>query len=148
MKKIEKLSKRKVKKCTARDGTSSSSTTALRDGGTPHSYPQLRGLPVRSTQRKLLRLIVQTKRKYKKKTQTSKNGKDEEGEKEDHGSSDEEIVECSGSNTDCDQDSDVSFMKDTDEEIDAGEIEEDEWTDYMKRSTAIAAERLKAAKMP
>ena len=32
----------------------------------------------------MLRLIVQTKRKYKKKTQYSKNEKDEEGETEDH----------------------------------------------------------------
>ena len=30
----------------------------------------------------MLRLIVQTKRKYKKKTQTSKNEEDEEGEKQ------------------------------------------------------------------
>ena len=31
-------------KCTARDDTSSSSAAALRDEGTPHSYPQTRGL--------------------------------------------------------------------------------------------------------
>ena len=87
---------------------------------------------IRSTQRKLLRLVVQTKRKYKKKTQTSKNEKDEEREKECHGSSGEETVECSSSNTDCDQDSDVSFKNDTDEEIDT-------WIECMKRSTAIAS---------
>ena len=33
-------------------------------------------------------------------------------------------MEDSSSNTDCDQDSDVSFMSDTDEEIDTAEIEE------------------------
>ena len=33
-----------MKKCTARDDTSSSSAMALRDGRTPHSYPQLRRL--------------------------------------------------------------------------------------------------------
>ena len=33
---------KKMKKCTARDDTSSSSAAALRDGGTPHSCPQLR----------------------------------------------------------------------------------------------------------
>ena len=43
-KKNEKMEKRKNEKCTARDDTSSSSATALRDGGTPHSYPQLWGL--------------------------------------------------------------------------------------------------------
>ena len=78
---------------------------------------------IRSTQRKMLRLIVQTKRKYKKKTQSSKNEKDGEGEKENHRSS----------NTDCDQDSNVSFMKDTNEEIDAAEIEEEEWIEYVKQ---------------
>ena len=69
-----------------------------------------------TTQHKMLGLIVQTKRKYKKKTPTSKNEKDGEGEKENHRSSDDEIAEGSSSNKACDEDSDVSFMKDTDEE--------------------------------
>ena len=71
-----------------------------------------------STQRKMLRFIVQTKRKYKKKTQTSKNEKGEVDEKVNNRSSDEGTAEGSSSNTDCDQDSDISFMKDTDEKID------------------------------
>ena len=37
--------------------------------------------------------------------------------------------------SDCDQDSDISFMNDTDEEIDTAEIEEEDWIEYMKRST-------------
>ena len=78
---------------------------------------------IRSTQRKMLRLIVQTKRKNKKKTQSSRNEEDEEDGKANHRSSDEETSEGSSSNTD---DSDISFMKDTDEEIDTGEIEEEE----------------------
>ena len=81
----------------------------------------------------MLRLIIQTKRKYKKKTQTNKN---EKGEKVNHRSSDDETDDGNSSNTDCDQDSDVSFMKDTDEEIDTAEIEEEEWIEYIKRSTA------------
>ena len=48
------------------------------------------------------------------------------------------------SNTDCDQDNDISFMNDTDDEIHADEIEED-WIEDMKRSTAIAVERMKGA---
>ena len=47
-KKYEKMKKwkkwKKMKKCTARDATSSSFAAALRDGRTPRSYPQLRGL--------------------------------------------------------------------------------------------------------
>ena len=83
-----------------------------------------------------------------RKHRSAKNEKDEEGEKENHGSSDEEIVQGSSSNTDCDQDSDVSFKKDTDEDIDTAEIEEEDRIDHMKRSTANAAERMKAAKIP
>ena len=36
-------------------------------------------------------------------------------------------VDGSSSNTDCDQDSDVSFMNDIDEEIDTDQIEEEDW---------------------
>ena len=46
---------------------------------------------IRSTQRKMLHLIVQT-RKYHKTTQPSMNEKDEEGEKENHRSSDGETA--------------------------------------------------------
>ena len=38
-------------------------------------------------------------------------------------------------------------MKDTDEEIDTAEIEEEEWIEYMKRSTATAIERMKAVEI-
>ena len=64
--------------------------------------------------------------KKKKKTQPSRNDEDEEDEKANHRSSDEETAEGSSSNTNHDQNSDISFMKDTDEEIDTGEIEEDD----------------------
>ena len=103
---------------------------------------------IRPTQRKMLRLIVQTKRKYKKKTQPSRNEEEDEDEKANHRSSDEETAEGGNSNADCDQDSDISFMSDTDEEIDTSEIEEEDWIEYMKRRTAIAVERMNAAKVP
>ena len=54
----------------------------------------------------------------------------------------------SSSNIDCDQDSDVSFENDTDEEIDTAEIEEEDWIECMKRSTATATERMQAARIP
>ena len=98
---------------------------------------------IRSTQRKMLRLIIQTTRKYEKKTQTTKNGENGEEEKANHRDADAETAEGSSTNTDCDQDSDVSFMKDS---IDTVETEEVEWIEYMKRSKAIAIERMKAAK--
>ena len=89
----------------------------------------------------MLRLIVQTKRKYKKKTQPSRNEEDEEGEEANHRSSDEETAEGISSNTDFDQDSDTV-------EIDTSEIDEEDWIEYLKRSTSIAVERMKTAKIP
>ena len=51
--------------------------------------------------------------------QQTKNEKGEDGEeRESNGSSEDETVEGSSSNTDCDQDSDVFFKNDTDEGID------------------------------
>ena len=41
-----------------------------------------------------------------------------------------------------DQDSDVSFEIDYDEEIDAAEIEEEDWVEYIKRSTSEAMEKM------
>ena len=39
-------------------------------------------------------------------------------------------------------------MEDTDEEIDTGEIDEEDWIEYMERSTATAIDRMKADKIP
>ena len=115
---------------------------------------------IRSAQRKMLRLIVQTKRKYKKRTQGSKEEKElkkdkepenekgeDEAEKESHKSSEDETVEGSSSNTDCDQDSHVSFVNDTGEEIDTAENEQEEWIEYVTRSTAEVEEPMKKAKI-
>ena len=108
----------------------------------------------------MLRLIVQTWRKYKKRTQSSKEGKependkqpesekgdDEEG-KESHSSEDESEEEVTPTRI-CDQDSDDSFANGTDEEIDTAEIEQEDWIKYIKRSTLGAEERMNAAKIP
>ena len=61
--------------------------------------------------------------------------KDGEEEQKNHGSSEDETGDGSSSNTDRDQDSDISFMNDTEEEIDTANIKEKDWMDYMKRST-------------
>ena len=71
-----------------------------------------------------------------------------DGEEEtNHGSSEDETDGANSSNTDCDQYSDISFMNDTDEESDTADIEEEDWIDYMKRSTDEAMERMKTAKI-
>ena len=68
-------------------------------------------------------------------------------EKENNGNSEEETDDGNSSNTDRDQDSDVSFMNDTDEEnFITAEIEEN-WIEYMKRSTDEAMQRMKTAKI-
>ena len=64
-----------------------------------------------------------------------------EGTKESPGWTEEETDDRNDSNSDRDQDSDISFMNDGDEEIDTAEIEEEAWFDYMKRSTAAVIEQ-------
>ena len=46
-----------------------------------------------------------------------------------------------------DQDSDVSLEFDNDEEIDAAEIEEEDWVEYIKRSTIESVEQMENEKI-
>ena len=57
----------------------------------------------------------------------------EKRKKANHRDSDDETAEGSSTTTDCDQDSDVCFMKDSDDEIDTAEIEEEEWIETHRR---------------
>ena len=107
---------------------------------------------IKTAQRKMIRLIVQTKRKYKTKKEAAINKKEEEIEKqaeeeENKGATDKETAEGSDQNSNKDQDSDVSFQDDAEEEIDSTEIEED-WIEYIKRSTQEAEEHLEKQKIP
>ena len=105
---------------------------------------------IRTAQRKMLRLIEQTKRKYKSKNKKEAADKTEEetikNEKEEK-KRDKETEEGSDHNSDKDQDSDVTFQDDIDEEIDTTEKEE-EWIEYIKRSTKEAEEYMKNMKIP
>ena len=47
-----------------------------------------------------------------------------------------------------DQDSDISFMNNTDQEIDTEEIDREDWIEYVKRSTDEAMERMKNSENP
>ena len=93
-----------------------------------------------STQRKMLRLITQTKRRYKKivKHRVKTN---EEIDNKDSSCTGDESEDGQSSISHNDQDSDVSFESDNDEEIDTTEIEEEDWVDYIKRSTNEAIDR-------
>ena len=105
---------------------------------------------IKTAQRKMLRLIVQTKRKYKPKKVTANKkdeGTDKKEEEENEGTTDKETEEGSEQSSNKHQDSDVSFQKKVDEEIVATENEED-WIEYIKRSTKEADEHMEKQKIP
>ena len=83
---------------------------------------------IQSTQRKMLRLVIQTKRKYKK------------IEKQD-------IEPKDGKKSEDDVDSGVTFDEDSEKEIDTIEIEEEDWIQYIKRSTVDALDKMERAKI-
>ena len=96
---------------------------------------------IQSAQCKMLRLIIQTKRRYKKivkhNVKTS-----EDLDNIDSSCTYDESEDGKSDTSHNDQDSDVSFESDNDEEIDAAEIEEEDWVDYIKRSTNEAKEKM------
>ena len=75
------------------------------------------------------------------------NEKDGKEDKENLGSSEDETADGHSSNTNCDQDSVISFMNDIDEEIGTAVIEEEDCIEYMKRSIDEATQRMKTAKI-
>ena len=70
---------------------------------------------IQSTQRKMLRLIIQTRRRHKK-IGKRKGETNENDDAEDLGSTEDENEDGQSSNTRNDQDSDISFENDTDDE--------------------------------
>ena len=96
-----------------------------------------------------VRLIVQTKRTYKK-IGKRKDETNENDDTEDLGSTEDENEDGQSSNTHNDQDSDISFENDTDDEIDTTAIEEEEeeeCIEYTERSTDEAVEKMENAKI-
>ena len=89
---------------------------------------------------------TQTRRRYKK-IEKRIDKSNENDDTEDLGGTEDENEDGRSSNTCYDQDSDISFKNDTDEEIDTTAIEEEEWIEYMKRSTDEAIEKMKNAKI-
>ena len=95
---------------------------------------------------KMLRLIIQTKRRYKKivkhKVKTSEDINDI-----DSSCTNDESEDGKSDTSHNDQDSDVSCEIDNDEDIDAAEIEEEDWVEYIKRSTIEAIEKMENEKI-
>ena len=104
---------------------------------------------IQSTQRKMLRLIIQTKRKYKKieKQDIGTNEEIEEIDINEMCSTDDESGDGQSTTTHNDVDSEVSFEDDADDEIDTTLIEEEDWIEYIKRSTEEAMEKMESAKI-
>ena len=107
----------------------------------PHEHEKL----IRS-QHKMLRLIVQTKRKYKtksKKEVTTKNSRTmKEANRIRQQTRTKERIQ------DVIKDSSVSFQSDLDDDMDTAEVEEEEWIEYIKRSTRSAEEKMRTASIP
>ena len=101
---------------------------------------------IQSAQRKMLRLIIQTKRRYNKlvkhKVKTS-----EDLNNIDSSCTDDKSEDGKSYVSHNDQDSDVSFKSDNDEEIDAAEIEEEVWVEYIERSTNETMEKMENEKI-
>ena len=102
---------------------------------------------IQSTQRK--RLIIQTKKKYKKIEKQNIEPKEENGKVDitEMCSTDDESGDDQSTKTQDDVDSEVTFEDDPDEEMDATTIEEEEWIDYIKRSIVDAVEKMEHAKI-
>ena len=66
---------------------------------------------------------------------------EKQADEESKGATDKETEEGLDQNSNKDQDSDVSFQEDAEEEIDSTENEED-WIEYIKRSTKEAEEHM------
>ena len=89
---------------------------------------------IQSTQRKMLRLIIQTKRIYKKIEKQDVEPKDENRKVDitDMCSADDESGDGQSTKTHDDVDSEVTFEDDADEEMDTTVIEEEDWIEYIK----------------
>ena len=103
---------------------------------------------IQSTQRKMLRLIIQTKRTYKKieKKDTGTNEEIEEFDINEVCSTDDESGDGMSTMNHNDVDSEVSFEDDADDETDTRKIEE-YWIEDIKRSTDEAMEKMESAKI-
>ena len=91
---------------------------------------------IQSMQRKMLPLIKQTKRIYKKIEKQDIEPKDENGKVDitDMCSTDDENGDGQSTTTHNDVDSEVSFEDDADEEVDTTSIEEEDWSEYIREA--------------
>ena len=104
---------------------------------------------IQSTQRKMLRLIIQTKEQYKKIEKQDTEPKEEKGNVDitEICSTDDESDDGQSTKSKDDVDSEVTFEEDSDEEMDTIDIEEEDWIEHIKRSTADALDKMERGKI-
>ena len=75
--------------------------------------------------------------------------KDDEGisDKTENSSTEDESGDGQSTKSEDDLDSGVTFDEDSDKDIDTVEIEEEDWIDYIRRSTADAIDKMEHAKI-
>ena len=97
----------------------------------------------------MLRLIIQTKRIYKKIEKQDIQPIDENGKVDitEMCSTDDESGDGQSTKTQDDVDSEVTFEDDADEEMDTTVIEEEDWIEHIKRSTEDAMDKMERAKI-
>lgn len=97
----------------------------------------------------MLRLIIQTKREYKKNEKHVMEQKDEEGiaDKTEICSTDDESGDGQSTKSEDDLGSGVTFDEDSERDTDTVEIEEEDWIDYIRRSTADAIDKMEHARI-
>ena len=95
----------------------------------------------------MLRLIIQTKKKYKLIEKQDIEPNEENGKVDitEICSTDDESGDGQSTKTQDDVDSEVTFEDDPDEEMDTTTIEEEDWIDYIKRSTVDALDKMEHA---
>ena len=95
----------------------------------------------------MLRLIIQTKRKYKKIEKQDIEPKEEKRKVDitEMCSTDDESGDGQSTKTQDDVGSEVTFEDDLDEEMETTSIEEKEWIDYIKRSFVDALDKMEHA---
>ena len=103
---------------------------------------------IQSTQSKMLRLIIQTKRKYKKIEKQVIEHKDEEGiaDKTENCSIEDESGDGQTTKSEDDVDSGVTFDENSEKYFDTIGIEKEDWIDYIRR-TADAIDKMEHARI-
>ena len=103
---------------------------------------------IRSTQRKMPRLIVQTKRRYKRKNKKRSDATELTDEERSQQNTSADSEEGNSTSTGCDQDSSILLQSDSNDDMDTADVEEEDRIEYIKRSTRDTEDKMRAGSIP